>query len=164
MSGLDKFVNAASGGGPQERTFYGAVVTGVNGDGTVDLRYLGADHAGIDALASYTNRKTGDVVMVRSDGIHWVVMGQLAAEVNAVPNISWGNGSPVGGDWATSSSVKVRPGQIYIQGTAFAADNTLTTPQAIVPASFDRAFQTNSWNHVQGRTDGNQRDPLLRGL
>jgi hypothetical protein len=148
MSGLDNFVNAATGGGPAEKTFYGAQVTGVNGDGTVDLRYLGGDHAGIDCLASYTNRTSGDVVVVRSDGIHWLVIGKLGAEVNSIPNISWGNGSPVGSDWASSTAVKVRPGQIYIQGSGMAADNTYVTPQAIIPASFDRAFQGNLWNHA----------------
>jgi hypothetical protein len=148
MTGVDQFVNAASGGGGSERTFYGAVVTGVNGDGTVDLRYLGEDHAGIDCFASYTNRRSGDVVVIKADGVRWYVMGKLGAEVNSVPNISWGNGSPVGSDWATSASVKVRPGQIYIQGTAFAADNRTDTPQAIIPAHFDRAFQNNLWNHA----------------
>jgi len=147
VTGLDQFVNAASGGENREKTLYGAQVTGINADGTVDLRYLGGEHSGIECLGSYTNRTTGDIVMIKSDGIRWVVLGKLGAEVNSIPNISWGNGSPVGSDWsAAASSIKVRPGQIYIQGTAFAS--TVPTPQAIINASFDRAFQNNLWNHA----------------
>jgi len=148
VSGLENFVNAAAGSASGEQTFYGAEVTGMNSDGTVDLRYLGEDHPGIDCLSSYTNRVSGDLVVVRSDGVHWIVMGKLGNEVDSSPNLSWGNGNPYGSDWAVATDIRVRPGQVYIKGTALAADNYTVTPQAIIEQQFDRAFQSNSWNHA----------------
>lgn len=148
MSGADQFANALSGGGQNATTFTGAIVSGVERDGTVDVRYLGEEHSGIECLASYTNRQVGDQVMIRDSGSRWTVLGKIGAEISGMPNISWGTGSPVGSDWETSASVKVRPGQIYIQGAAFAADNYSTTPQAPISLSDDRAFQSGTWNHA----------------
>jgi hypothetical protein len=145
MSGAESFVNAIQySDGQDSEMINGAVVTGINLDGTVDLNYLGQIHPGIECLSSYTNRIAGDLVMVRSSGSRWTVLGSVGA---APPSISWGTGSPVGGDWETAASVKVRPGQLYVQGTAFAAENYIPTPQALITMSSDRAFQAGIWDH-----------------
>lgn len=150
MRGIDKFARIAQdtrSKGQEAHEFTGAIVSGINADGTVDLRYLGEDHPSIDCMANYTNRLVGDVVMVRDNGIMWMVLGKIGGENESVPNISWGNGNPVGSDWsAAATSIKVRENQIYIQGTAFSS--SVPTPQAIHEPSSDRAYQGGVWNHA----------------
>lgn len=145
MSGADQFVNAAaSSHGQQDHEFSGAVITGVNKDGTVNVNYLGVEHAGIDASSGYTNRLPGDVVMIRSNGVQWVVIGKIGGELETQPSISWGFGAPVGSDWAVASDVYVHPdGRIYVRRSGtFAGDfsNTIPTPQPLIEPTSDISF------------------------
>jgi hypothetical protein len=66
--------------GQDAHEFTGSYVTSVNADGTVALSYLGEVHPYVEALASYTDRQIGDLVIVRSNGDHWTVIGKVGPE------------------------------------------------------------------------------------
>lgn len=142
MSGAEQFINAAFGShGQQEREFSGAVVTGINKDNTVNVNYLGQEHVGLDAMSSYTNRLPGDVVMIRSNGASWVIIGRAGGEADSSPSISWGYGSPEGDGWVDVTATYVHPdGRVYFRRSGtFSGDytNTISTPQPMILPSSD---------------------------
>jgi hypothetical protein len=159
MSGADQFVNAAFGShGQQDHEFSGAVITGVNKDGTVNVNYLGADHIGIDASSGYTNRLPGDVVMIRSNGMQWIVIGKVGGELDTQPSISWGYGAPAGSGWVAATDVYVhQDGRLYVHRTGtFAGDyaNTIPTPQQVIEAASDITFANNQAMDIRMPTQG----------
>ena len=78
MSGVYDLAKASAPvEGQEAHEFTGAFVISVNGDGTVGLNYLGEVHPYVEALASYMDRQIGDLVLVRSMGDHWTVIGRV---------------------------------------------------------------------------------------
>jgi hypothetical protein len=116
MSGAEQLAKAAwFEQGQEVHEFNGATVTNINTDGTVNLNYLGEDHLNIAAMSSYLDRKTGDFVIIRSNGDHWIVIGKVGVEYDPQdhvvippiptippipaapvmpPSVTWGNADP----------------------------------------------------------------------
>jgi hypothetical protein len=126
--------------GQEAHEFTGAFVISVNGDGTVGLNYLGEEHPYVEALSSYMDRQIGDLVLVRSMGDHWTVIGRVgdAFQVYIPPQptvppahghpytditspppvVTWGLTDPVGTGWnviVTGAAWGNNDGRLYFK-------------------------------------------------
>lgn len=134
MTGAEQLAKAAwIEDGQEVHEFNGATVTSVNPDGTVNLNYLGENHLNITAMTSYLDRHSGDFVIVRSNGDHWIVIGKVGIEYDPQshvvippipgtpvmpPSVTWGTTDPVGTGWnviIANSAWGNNDGRIYFK-------------------------------------------------